>query len=398
MKRSSKAYTKTCFVLAVLLLSAGPLSSNMHGALGVAVTKPSVWSHAAAFRAGPADQVFLLPAETTPKGSQPFAVLLCKFADASDEPAPASHFEGLMSGDDGSLDAYWREVSYGRINLGGSRVAGWYPISSPASAYSNAAQGVDLFRLAADCTAAADSDIYFPDYVGINLAFNRGFSGGPKGGQVCLELDGEARCYGVTFLWPDLFEDRSALAHEMGHAFGLRHSVIADAKGYANPWDLMAEGGWCWPDPDCLPVPQHMTAYQKDQLGFIAADRKYLAPADSDTTIVLERLAQPGTDGYLMAQIPIAGSTDHFYTVEARQRVGRDARLPTDAVVIHEVYAAESTPARLVSQPTQSSSFIAGSVWTVGRRFVDAEHGIKIAVDEETATGFVATLSINSHP
>ena len=73
----------------------------------------------------------------------------------------------------------------------------------------------------------------------------------------------------------------------MGHAFGLRHSEIADAKGYANPWDLMGEGGWCWPDPDCSPAPQHMTAYQKDQLGFIPAVRKYLAPADSRATIVL---------------------------------------------------------------------------------------------------------------
>ena len=332
MKRSSRAYTKTCFVLAVLLLSAGSLSSNMHSALGGAVTEPSVRSHAATLRARPADQVFLLPTETTPKGSQPFAVLLCKFADASNELAPASHFETLMSGGNDSLDAYWREVSYDHINLAGSRVAGWYALSSPASAYTDSAGDTDLFRLAADCTAAADVDIHFPDYVGINLAFNRGFPGGPRGGQVCLDLDGEARCYGVTFLWPDLFGDRSALAHEMGHAFGLRHSEIADAKGYANPWDLMGEGGWCWPDPDCSPAPQHMSAYQKDQLGFIPAVRKYLAPADSRASIVLERLAQPGTDGYLMAQIPIAGSTEHFYTVEARRRVGLDAGLPADAV------------------------------------------------------------------
>ena len=46
-----------------------------------------------------------------------------------------------------------------------------------------------------------------------------------------------------------------------------------------------------------------------------------------------------------------------------------------------------------MSQPTQSNSFIAGSVWTVGRRFVDAEHGIEIAVDAETATGFVVAIS-----
>jgi hypothetical protein len=394
MTRFIRGYARAAFTLLAVLLVGGSLPPAMPMAPSVAAAGPSDAAQMALRQAAPAGQVFFLPAQTPPVGPQPFITILCKFANTSAEPASPAHFEALLTGGADSLDAYWREVSYGRINLAGSRVAGWYGLPAPLSAYTNEAWSADLSRLAEDCTAAADPDIFFPDFAGINLAFNGGFPTGPMGGQVCLDRDGVTRCYGITFLWPALFEDRSAWAHEMGHAFGLRHSEIAGAPGYANPWDVMSVGGWCWPDPNCSPAAQHMSAVQKDQLGFIAGERKYTAPADSAATIVLERLAQPGANGYLLAQIPIAGSADHFYTVEARRRIGHDAGLPADAVVIHEVRTAEPMPARLVSQPSQAGSFIAGSAWTVGRRFVDAEHGIAVSVDGETASGFVVTISV----
>jgi hypothetical protein len=360
---------------------------------GVAAAGPADAAQMALRQAAPAGQVFFLPAQTPPVGPQPFITILCKFANTSAEPASPAHLETLLTGDADSLDAYWRAVSYGRISLTGSRVAGWYTLPASLATYTNGDWSADLSRLAEDCTAAADPDIVFPDFAGINLAFNGGFPTGPMGGQTCLDRDGETRCYGVTFLWPALFADRAAWAHEMGHAFGLRHSEIAGAAGYANPWDVLSAGGRCWPDPRCSPAAQHMSAFQKDQLGFIAGARKYIAPANSEATIMLERLAQPETTGYLLAQIPIAGAADHFYTVEARRRIGHDAGLPADAVVIHEVHTAEPTPARLVSQPSQTDSFIAESAWTVGRRFVDAAHGIAVSVDGETASGFAVTIS-----
>ena len=35
-------------------------------------------------------------------------------------------------------------------------------------------------------------------------------------------------------------------------------------------------------------------------------------------------------------------------------------------------------------------------MWQVGQRFTDAAHDITIAVDAETATGFVVTVSVGS--
>jgi hypothetical protein len=159
----------------------------------------------------------------------------------------------------------------------------------------------------------------------------------------------------------------------------------------------MRKAGPWWPDPYFDPLPQHMIAYAKDLLGCIAADRKFVATAGAQT-ITLERLALPGPDGYLLAQIPIDGSADHFYTAEARQQVGFDQLVPGNAVVIHEVERNRQWPAMLVSRPGEDARLHAGGMWQVGQRFTDAAHGIALTVDAETATGFVVTIALGPAP
>ena len=76
-------------------------------------------------------------------------------------------------------------------------------------------------------------------------------------------------------------------------------------------------------DPIYICLGQHPIATYKDQLGWIPAAQKYTAPIVTNT-ITLERLALPQTNNYLMADINAGGTT---YILEARQRVGYDAKL-----------------------------------------------------------------------
>ena len=108
-------------------------------------------------------------------------------------------FETLMLGGAApSLDHYWREVSFGAVNLTGSVVVGWYTLPHPRSyyVYGNPLQ-LDTQRAAKDCTGVADADVFFPDFVGINMMFNEDLDCCAWGGSTYLNLDGQSRMYRI---------------------------------------------------------------------------------------------------------------------------------------------------------------------------------------------------------
>ena len=335
------------------------------------------------------------------RGSQAWVTILCRFGDATDvTPHPVSWYEGMMGAAYPGLEHYWREVSDGNLpDLAGSVVMGWYNLPRSRSYYvydkdGDGEEDSDLEKLLEDCTVAADTNVFFPDFYGINLVFNQNLDGASRGGFNFRTLDGERGVWGVTWLEQAGAESQSVWAHEMGHALGLLHSSGPYDETYDSHWDVMSDGESLVPHRRYGHVGVHTIAYHKDFLGWIPPDRKYVAAPDTTRTITLERLAQPGPDGYLMAQIPIGDSTTDFYTVEARLFAGYDEEIPDEAVVIHKVDTTrEDRLAQVVDIDDNGDTNDAGAMWTPGETFTDLASGIEVSVDAAGSTSYRVTIA-----
>jgi hypothetical protein len=323
-------------------------------------------------------------------GSQPWISIMCKFSDIGAEPKNLAYFQGMYSSSWPGLDNYWREVSYDNINLLGSTAGGWYTLPHPRSYYIDGSSD-SLGRLADDCLGMADPYVNFTDFLGINLMFNDELGGTANGGGRYMTLDGISKVWMITWLPPWGYSLLVVVDHEMGHGFGLPHMRNADQ------WDIMADlYANCANSTDdtygCLG--QHIIAYHKDLLGWIPPERKFTPGVGGGTTsITLEQLALPQTSNYLMAQIPIGGSTTHFYTVEARRKTGYDVKLPGEAVIIHDIDTTRWDSALIIDPDNNGNTGDAGAMWTVGETFSDLVNGISIYVSSATSTGFQVSIT-----
>jgi len=354
------------------------------------------------------------PAETRVSGSQPWVSVMCKFPDVSDEPKNLSYFQGMFDNTPGRLDHYWRELSYGIIDIAGSTAAGWVELPENQTHYvpdpgsgcldGDSTNDADLGALFADCTAAADALVDFSNggnpYVGINLMFNSDLDGCAWGGGWSATLDGVSKVWRVTWEPPWGYNNVCVMAHEMGHGFGLPHSNNWDNDGwpYDNSWDVMSDS-WSWAGSDSTygTIGKHTISYHKaDILGWVNASETFEPESDSTTSIIIDDLALATTSHYRMARIPIPDSL-RYYTVETRGWTGiYDASLPGEAVIIHEVDPQRTEPAWAydAAEPPAGTSAEEGSMWRVGETFTDATAKISVSIDSQTPDGFALTISV----
>ncbi len=353
----------------------------------------------------------LAPPEGVPQiaggvsGSQPWVSILCKFSDIAAEPQDLSYFQGMYANVPGGLDHYWRELSYGEINVAGSTAVTWVTLPNPQTFYAptpGSGFDADLTALFSDCTAAADPLVDFSNggtpFVGINMMFNDVLDCCAWGGTRFATLDGVSKVWRVTWEPPWGYADEGVIGHEMGHGFGLPHSTNWDNDGfpYDSPWDVMSSAtGYAVVDPTYGRLGKHTLTYHKDILGWIPADERFEASTDNIHVIVLDHLALASTENYRMARVPIAGSS-RFYTVEARDLVGSyDGALPGNVVIISEVDPGREEPAWVVDSDVPPANFgdNEGSMWRVGETFVDAANDIAIEILAATADGFQVAIT-----
>ena len=320
-------------------------------------------------------------------GAQPFVTILCRFQDTdSTTIPPPSRAQTIMGSSYPGMGNYYGELSNGVITLAGSKVVGWYTLPHARAFYIVNGQA-DLNQLLSDCTGAADADVHFPDFRGINLQFSDNLDCCSWGGSTVLTLDGTSKGYGVT--WNALWGLTSAnYAHEMGHSFGWPHSHGPYGLTYDSKWDVMSWSALYY-DPVYGNVPGHTIAYNKWLVGWIPAARHFVAPVGT-STILVERSAQPEANAdYLLAEVPIPGTTER-YTIEARRWVGSyDSHLPGQAIIIHQCADA----CTVIDADGNGDVNDAGAMWTPGETFTDTAHEIAVHVDAQVGNAWQVTIS-----
>jgi M6 family metalloprotease-like protein len=326
-------------------------------------------------------------------GNTPWVTVLCKFPDIEETPYDMNYYLDMYGSDYPELNDYWKEASNNAINLDGSTVAGWYtlPYDSDSPEYTT---GATIGLVRDDCLAAADDDVDFSQFYGVNLMFNHNiWTSFAWGGCGTYLLEGEYRHAGITTTFPGNGGGLANLVHEMGHGYCLPHSFINEGdQPYGNVWDVMSSS-YSNTHPLWGSTPQHTLALNKYNLGWIDESEVLTVQMPFDQTFVLARTAQPLTEDYRMAKI--IPDEDTIYTLETRQTsIPYDSQLPASAVIIHK-YNAVTDKISLITEGGSLGSVFPSAYWTVGETYVDVDYGLTFTVTGATDTGFVIDLSLS---
>lgn len=276
-----------------------------------------------------------LPPAVARAGTKPWAIVLCKFGNLPNyEPRPPKFYKECFSelgvGQRREFD-YFREVTYGALDMTGTKVFGWFLMRSH-STNELAALNFPADRAALHAwglEVAKSHGVDLRPFWGVCVVFNaKTDSGGVGGHRVVLGYDKTD--------WIPSFN-----LHEFGHGFDVDHSWSArpDTE-YGDPWDIMsALWAHTFADRYGRQTGPGMNAFHLRQLGCIPPDRVWSPGRTSDPqTFTLAALNRADAKGYLVASIPPDASTpsDPTYLIEFRRKTAWDAGIPRDTVLVHE--------------------------------------------------------------
>ncbi len=290
-------------------------------------------------------------------------VILWEFVDhAADQVNhPASDYHDMMFSvgtyPTGSMNDYYREVSYGAFEVGGL-VSGWTTASNTYASYANGDGSQDAYTckvMIEDAIALLDAVVDFSQFD------NDGPDGIPNSGDDDGDVDsiffvhsgpGQEQSGDPGDIWshawsfwnglqtndgvqinrysvePEMLVDGTLMtmgvfAHEYGHVLGLPDLYDTDySSSGIGEWGLMAGGSWTARQGD--PVgssPSHMTAWCKMQLGWldpvvINVDSPGVVIPPAETDAVAYRAFRAGE-----------AQGDEYFLMENRRPIGFDGGL-----------------------------------------------------------------------
>lgn len=333
-------------------------------------------------------------------GNSRWLALGCKFPDVAAVPHDMAYYAGMYRNTYPGLDHYWREVSYGQMDLAGSQAAGWFTLPKNQAAYYDG--GLKWWDIVNDCTAAADAAVTFTDYDGLSFILNDTLGGSALGGPIIWDLDGARQIYAANWIPAWASSTLSIFQHEMGHGYRFSHSASATGEEYADVWDVMGKdrAGCAANDPLYGCVGKYPIAYHRGNATAWLDGRIYDAGPGTHT-ITLAPATRPSDPGYQMIRVPIDPAPYHYLTIEARQKESYDAGLPGNAVILHEI-AERAVKAWIISPCPPQEGVICdgdseGAMLCVGETLALALGNVAVRVDAAEGNGYRLTI-VNNAP
>ena len=269
------------------------------------------------------------------QGEQKTIVILVDFLDDGEPTSTPDQVRDGMFNDPKSINAFYKEVSYGKTWLTGD-VVGWLEIPETT----DNCNGMIIQQKAIEY---ADSQVYFPDYRRIIIINpNNPYcysSSGSVGLSTIITEDGPSQA-SISRINSDLFSfeqdspiTNKGIAHELGHNFGLLHALHYDCGNFVinNEGCIFQEYGDVF-DVMGYPISAlHFNAFYKQKIGWLSNQNK-ITITQSGMYIIYP--VETNSENKKELEIPLSSDIPtpwftflNYYSLEYRNPIGFDASL-----------------------------------------------------------------------
>lgn len=261
-----------------------------------------------------------LPGTVAPSvGTLRAVLLLVHAADSLPDDSVAAPNELIDS-----ASAWFRSVSYGRLDLRVETVPRWLPLPARSTEYV-----ADAERYLADTVAAADPYVDFSEFDVLYIAPS---SRTPATAASAILNGFGIRADGVEIrLWipfPAGYADAGdvqTLVHETGHLLGLPDLYSRGSPALFHRWDVMA-ARW----------PAELLAWHRWKLGWLDSSAIVCLTGNTARTVMLSPIEQARGK-----RVVFVKRGRQMFAVEVREKSGYDASLCETGVL---VYVVDQTP------------------------------------------------------